>query len=205
MRGGPESKLLEAPEATRAMLERVHDPAHVEAIERFCESGGGMIDMDTVATDASWEAALRAAGAAVEGAERVLAGEAGFAFSAMRPPGHHAESDRSMGFCLFNAAAVAAAHAIAACDAERVLILDWDVHHGNGTAEIFDRSADVLYASIHQSPLYPGTGAASEIGTGPGEGFTVNLPGAAGVRRRRSSSASSSAGSRRSRARSGPG
>ena len=174
--GWPGVELLEAPEASRPMLERVHDRAHVDEIERFCAAGGGMIDMDTVATDASWEAALRAAGAAVEGAERLLAGDARFAFSAMRPPGHHAESNRAMGFCLFNSAAVAAAHAVAECGAERVLVLDWDVHHGNGTAEIFDASAEVLYASIHQSPLYPGTGDAREIGVGEGEGYTVNLP-----------------------------
>jgi len=174
--GWPGLELRDAPLASRAMLERVHDPAHIERIERFCDAGGGMIDADTIATDASWEAALRAAGGAAEGAERVLAGEADFAFCAMRPPGHHAESDRAMGFCLFNSAAVAAAHAIAECDAERVLILDWDVHHGNGTAEIFDARSDVIYSSIHQSPLYPGTGAAREIGSGAGEGYTLNLP-----------------------------
>ena len=174
--GWPGLELLEAPEASRPMLERVHDPAHVDEIERFCAAGGGMIDMDTVATDASWEAALRAAGAAAEGAERLLSGEARFAFSAMRPPGHHAESDRAMGFCLFNSAAVAAAHAVAECGAERVLVLGWDGHHGNGTAEIFEGSGEVLYASIHQSPLYPGTGEARETGVGEGRGFTVNLP-----------------------------
>lgn len=174
--GWPGVELVDAPLATREMLERVHDPAHVARIERFCEGGGGMIDADTVATDASWEASLRGAGAVAEGAERLLSGESDFGFSVMRPPGHHAESDRAMGFCLFNSAAVGAAHAIASCGAERVLILDWDVHHGNGTAEIFDASSEVLYASIHQSPLYPGTGMAGEIGTGPGEGYTVNLP-----------------------------
>ncbi|MDQ3102614.1 MAG: histone deacetylase [Actinomycetota bacterium] len=174
--GWPGLELIEAPLASREMLERVHDPTHVDRIERLCDAGGGMIDADTVATDASWEAAMRAAGAAASGAERLLAGEANFAFCAMRPPGHHAESDRAMGFCLFNSAAVGAAHAIATCGAGRVLILDWDVHHGNGTAEIFDARADVVYASIHQSPLYPGTGAAAEIGTAAGAGYTVNLP-----------------------------
>ncbi len=127
-------------------------------------------------TGDSWEAALRAAGAAATGAERLLAGESDFAFCGLRPPGHHAESDRSMGFCLFNNVAVGAAHAIAECGAERVLILDWDVHHGNGTAEIFEDRGDVLFISIHQSPLYPGTGMANEIGTGPGLGATMNLP-----------------------------
>jgi len=99
----------------------------------------------------------------------------------MRPPGHHAEHDRAMGFCLFNSVAVAARHAIDACGARRVLVLDWDVHHGNGTEEIFAGVSDVLYSSIHQSPLYPGTGAAEFTGTGAGEGYTVNLPVAAGA------------------------
>ena len=163
-------------QAKREWLERVHDPGHVARLERFCAEGGGAIDADTITVAASWEAALRGAGAAAEGAERLLAGEDTFAFCGHRPPGHHAESNRAMGFCLLNNAAVGAAHAIAECGAERVLILDWDVHHGNGTAEIFDASDEVLYASIHQSPLYPGTGYPSEIGTGAGEGYTVNLP-----------------------------
>lgn len=173
--------LAEAPIATRAAIERAHAPAYVERLERFCDAGGGMVDADTVATDATWEAAMRAAGAAVEGAERILAGDGDFAFCGLRPPGHHAESDRAMGFCFFNNAAVAAAHALDACGVERVLILDWDVHHGNGTAEIFDARDDVLYASIHQSPLYPGTGQISEIGSGQGEGMTINLPVPAGA------------------------
>ena len=179
--GWPGVDLIESPEATREMLERVHHPTHVARIEELCVAGGGMIDADTIATDTSWAATVRAAGGAAEGAQRLLAGQTDFAFSLHRPPGHHAESDRSMGFCLFNSAAVAAAHAVAECGADRVLILDWDVHHGNGTAEIFDSSAEVLYASIHQSPLYPGTGSASEIGSGAGEGLTVNLPVPAGA------------------------
>ncbi len=158
--GWPGLSRLESPPAEREWLERVHDADHLGRLERFCAEGGGAIDADTLVVEASWEAALRGAGAAAEGAERLLAGEDTFAFCAHRPPGHHAESDRAMGFCLFNNAAVAAAHAIATCGAERVLILDWDVHHGNGTAEIFDASDSVLYASIHQSPLYPGTGSA---------------------------------------------
>ncbi len=179
--GWPGLDVREAPAASREAIERVHDSAHYSRLERLCAEGGGMIDADTVATGPTWEAALRAAGAAVEGAERVLAGEDEFAFTGMRPPGHHAESNRAMGFCFFNNAAVAAAHAISECGIERALILDWDVHHGNGTAEIFDSRADVLYASIHQSPFYPGTGAAREIGSGAGEGFTLNLPVPAGA------------------------
>jgi acetoin utilization deacetylase AcuC-like enzyme len=140
-----------------------------------------MLDLDTAAVAESFEAALRGAGGAAAAAERLLAGDARGAFCGLRPPGHHAERDRAMGFCLFNNAAVAATHAIEACGAERVLVLDWDVHHGNGTEEIFADSAEVLYASIHQSPLYPGTGAAEYAGVGAGEGYTVNLPVPAGA------------------------
>jgi acetoin utilization deacetylase AcuC-like enzyme len=167
---------VEAPPATAEQLCRVHSPGHVASIEEISSRGGGMIDADTVASPKSFEAALHAAGGAALGAERLLRGDGGFAFCALRPPGHHAEPSRAMGFCLFNNAAVAAAHALATCGARRVLILDWDVHHGNGTEAIFAGSESVLYASIHQSPLYPGTGPADYIGEGPGEGFTVNLP-----------------------------
>ena len=166
---------VEAPAATREQLERVHGAAHVDTIEALSAKGGGMIDLDTVASEGSWEAALHAAGGAVHATERLM-GEGGFAFCGLRPPGHHAERDQAMGFCLFNNVAVAAAHAIAECGAERVLILDWDVHHGNGTEAIFYGSSEVLYSSIHQSPLYPGTGAATDFGSDEGEGYTVNLP-----------------------------
>ncbi|HSJ18435.1 MAG TPA: histone deacetylase [Solirubrobacterales bacterium] len=169
-------ELVEAPAATRDQLVRVHTPEHVGRIEEFCRNGGGMIDMDTVAVEASYEAALRAAGGALEAVERMLGGEERLAFCGLRPPGHHAETARAMGFCLFNNVAVAVAHAIEECGAERVLVLDWDVHHGNGTAEIFSASDRVVYTSIHQSPLYPGTGDADDLGTGAGEGYTVNLP-----------------------------
>lgn len=173
--GWPGVERVEPQPAPREWLERVHVPEHVDAVERAC-AGGIAIDAETIVVEASWDAALRAAGGAGEAAERLLSGEDRFAFCGLRPPGHHAESDRAMGFCLFNNVAVAASHAIAACGAERVLIVDWDVHHGNGTAEIFDRSEQVLFASIHQSPLYPGTGHPAEIGSGAGEGYTVNLP-----------------------------
>ncbi len=174
--GWPSLERAEPPPAEPAWLTRVHGAGLVDSVEQLCASGGGAIDHDTIVVEASWEAALRAAGAAAEGGRLLLAGEHDFVFCGLRPPGHHAESDRSMGFCLFNNAAVGAAHAIAECGAERVLILDWDVHHGNGTAEIFARRDDVLYASIHQSPLYPGTGAAADTGSGRGAGMTVNLP-----------------------------
>ncbi len=135
-----------------------------------------MIDVDTVASERSFEAALHAAGGAAHGAELLLAGDDRFAFCGLRPPGHHAEASRAMGFCLFNNVAVAAAHALAEGAVERVLILDWDVHHGNGTEAIFADSDRVLYASIHQWPLYPGTGSADYAGEADGEGYTVNLP-----------------------------
>jgi acetoin utilization deacetylase AcuC-like enzyme len=168
-------ELVEAPAATREQLQRVHTAAHVDSIEEISARGGGMIDLDTVASAGSWEAALHSAGGAVGATERLLA-NGGFAFCGLRPPGHHAERDRAMGFCLFNNVAVAAAHAIGTGGAERVLVLDWDVHHGNGTEAIFYPSSQVLYSSIHQSPLYPGTGGATDFGSGEGEGFTVNLP-----------------------------
>ncbi len=178
--GWPGLERREAPAATREQILRVHDEAHLDAIERFCAEGGGMVDMDTIASPGSFEAGMDAAGGAAAAAESLLGGDARGAFCGLRPPGHHAERDRAMGFCLFNNAAVAATHALAACGAERVLVLDWDVHHGNGTERIFAASPEVLYASIHQSPLYPGTGAAEYAGEGPGEGYTVNLPVPAG-------------------------
>jgi acetoin utilization deacetylase AcuC-like enzyme len=168
-------ELVEAPPATREQLERVHSASHVDSIQAISERGGGQIDLDTIASAASWEAALHAAGGALHATERLLSG-GGWAFCGLRPPGHHAERDRAMGFCLFNNVAVAAAHAVAELGIERVLVLDWDVHHGNGTEAIFYGSPLVLYSSIHQSPLYPGTGAGTDFGSGEGEGFTVNLP-----------------------------
>jgi acetoin utilization deacetylase AcuC-like enzyme len=166
----------EAPPATREALHAVHPERYVAAIEALCARGGGAIDADTVAMGATWEAAVRAAGGAVALVDALLGGEADTGVSALRPPGHHAEPERAMGFCFFGNAAVAARRATAAHGLERVLILDWDVHHGNGTQAAFEADADVLFVSVHQSPLYPGTGAASEMGRGAGKGFTVNLP-----------------------------
>jgi acetoin utilization deacetylase AcuC-like enzyme len=171
---------VEAPRAAEEQLIRVHDPEHVAAMAAFCASGGGMIDLDTVASAGSWEAALRAAGAACDAVDKLLAGEDVAAFCALRPPGHHAERGKAMGFCLVNHVAVAAEHARAR-GVERVLIFDWDVHHGNGTEAIFKASANVLYASIHGWPLYPGTGDIAYQGEGEGEGFTVNMPVPAGA------------------------
>jgi acetoin utilization deacetylase AcuC-like enzyme len=166
----------EAPAAPERWIELVHEPQQIAQVRRLAEAGGGQVDLDTVVGAASYRAALHAAGGACEMVGALLGGEVPFGFSALRPPGHHAEPDRAMGFCLFNSVAVAAELAIAELDARRVLILDWDVHHGNGTAAAFAARADVLYASIHQSGIYPGSGALEEVGTGEGEGHTLNLP-----------------------------
>jgi acetoin utilization deacetylase AcuC-like enzyme len=167
---------LSSPPVERSVLAAVHSEAHIAMIERMAAHGGGQVDADTVLSGGSFEAALHAAGGAVAMVDRLLVGSAPSGFSAHRPPGHHAEPARAMGFCLFNNIAVAARHALDAHGLERVLILDWDVHHGNGTNDIFHADPRVLFFSIHQSPLWPGTGPASDIGSGDGRGFTVNLP-----------------------------
>jgi acetoin utilization deacetylase AcuC-like enzyme len=175
-RGGLGWERRLSPAATPEQLERIHPPGHVAAIRRLCEGGGGRIDADTVVVPGSWEAALHGVGGAVAAAELVVSGAAPVAFSMHRPPGHHAEAAQSMGFCLFDNVAVAAQHALTELGLERVLILDWDVHHGNGTNDIFHATDEVLFVSIHESPLYPGTGSMHDTGAGPGEGYTVNLP-----------------------------
>ena len=165
-----------SPAIDRALLETVHPAEYVASIERACAKGGGFLDLDTVVSSDSFEAALHAAGGAVHMVERLLDGTAPYGFSAHRPPGHHATRARAMGFCLFNNVAVAARYALDARGLERVMILDWDVHHGNGTNDIFHESDEVLFVSVHQHPLYPGTGPAGDVGSGKGRGFTVNLP-----------------------------
>ena len=148
----------------------------MHGVREVSEAGGGAFDPDTVASAGSWRAALHAAGGACALADALMAREAPLGFSGLRPPGHHAEPARAMGFCLFNNVAVAAQHALDALGVERVFVLDWDVHHGNGTNDIFHSSPSVLFASIHQSPHYPGTGELSDAGSGEGEGFSLNLP-----------------------------
>jgi acetoin utilization deacetylase AcuC-like enzyme len=165
-----------APFAAREALLAVHPESHVAAIEQLCASGGGAIDADTYALEATWDAALAAAGGAAALVDALLGGEADFGVSALRPPGHHAERARAMGFCFFNNVAVAARRALSAHGLERVMIVDWDVHHGNGTNDIFHADPQVLFLSIHEWPLYPGTGPASDAGSGAGEGYTVNVP-----------------------------
>ena len=167
---------VSSPVVDRAVLEAVHASRHVEAIERLAARGGARIDADTVVSPGSFVAALHACGGAVALVDRLLSGTAPTGVSLHRPPGHHAEAAQAMGFCLFNNIAVAARHALDAHGSERVMIVDWDVHHGNGTNDIFHADPRVLFCSIHQSPLYPGTGPASDVGSGDGVGFTVNLP-----------------------------
>ena len=160
-------------------LALVHDRVYIESIEQFCAMGGGQLDADTSAAPGSWTTARRSAGAVVQAIDALRAGECDLAFAAGRPPGHHAVPDRAMGFCLFNNAAVGAAKLAAA--GERVAIVDWDVHHGNGTQDIFYDDPNVLYVSTHEFPLYPGTGHMHEIGAGAGIGTNVNLTFPAGT------------------------
>jgi acetoin utilization deacetylase AcuC-like enzyme len=177
---GSAAEVVEAPTAPVEALARVHDGAYLAAMERYCAAGGGQLDPDTIVNDCSFEAALRASGAAMAAVDAVLAGEIVSGFTCGRPPGHHAEPAIPMGFCIVNHVAVAAAHA-RACGVERVAVLDWDAHHGNGTQAMFWTDPSVLYVSLHQFPFYPGTGAASERGEGEGAGATVNVPLRAGT------------------------
>ncbi|MFO7278845.1 MAG: histone deacetylase [Thermoanaerobacterales bacterium] len=164
-----------APEpATTADLERVHDPGYVGALERFCRTGGGHLDADTPCRPRSWDAALLAAGAGLTAVRRLEAGEGDAAFCAVRPPGHHARPAQAMGFCLLNNVAITAA--ALAERGERVVVVDYDAHHGNGTQDAFYDDPRVTYVSLHQSPLYPGTGALLETGQGAGLGHNVNVP-----------------------------
>ncbi|MBS1680010.1 MAG: histone deacetylase [Actinobacteria bacterium] len=165
-----------APAARTDELELVHTHRHVAAIRELSEAGGGAIDVETYDGPDSYRAAAHAAGGAAAMARALLAGEARAGFCAVRPPGHHAEPERAMGFCLFDSVAVAAAVAVAELGTSRILILDWDVHHGNGTEAIFRERDDVLLITIQQELIWPGTGVAGNVGTGAGEGFTINLP-----------------------------
>jgi acetoin utilization deacetylase AcuC-like enzyme len=167
---------MEAPAASEAELELVHAPDHVRSIRELCAAGGGPIDADTAVGEASYQAALHAAGGACAMVRALVEGRAEAGFCGVRPSGHHAERERAMGFCLFNNVAVAAELAIRELGLARVLVIDWDVHHGNGTAEIFRRRSDVLVAGIHQSGLFPGTGPLSDAGSGDGLGYTINIP-----------------------------
>jgi acetoin utilization deacetylase AcuC-like enzyme len=162
-------------------LERVHDPRYIEQVRRVAERGGGHLDMDTYVRSASYDAALMAAGGLVEATHAVLDGELDNAFALVRPPGHHALRARGMGFCLLNNVAVAARYALAEHGLDRVLIVDFDVHHGNGTQDEFEADPAVMYISTHQYPHYPGTGYWDETGIGAGKGSIINVPLSGGV------------------------
>lgn len=171
---GGDAIYLPATPARREELLRVHSDAYLVALERFCAAGGGDLDEDTFARADSYDAALKAAGASLAAIEALEERGEGVAFVPVRPPGHHAGVARAMGFCLLNNVAIAAAALVAR--GQRVLVVDWDVHHGNGTQDIFWDEPNVLYVSTHQSPLYPGTGAADEVGGAHALGLTVNVP-----------------------------
>ncbi len=162
--------------ASREQLLRVHSENYIDSVEAFADQGGGRIEQDTIVSPESYRVATLAAGAATDAVRRVLAGEAKTAFCAIRPPGHHALASQAMGFCLLNHVAIAARAACQEYGVDRVLIVDWDVHHGNGTQAIFWEDPRVGFFSIHRWPFYPGTGGASETGSGQGLGTTLNVP-----------------------------
>lgn len=167
---------LETAPASFQDLERVHFETYLDELRRVSDRGGGELDRDTYATGSSWEVVREAAGGVLGVTDAVVEGRTEAGFGLVRPPGHHAKPDSAMGFCLVNHVALAAVRTLEHHGADRVMIVDVDVHHGNGTQEMFYQDADVLYASVHQSPLFPGTGSADEIGVGPGEWRTVNVP-----------------------------
>ena len=170
------AEFLEALPTTQETLKSVHAPAYVDRVARMAASGGGWLDADTVVSPDSMGAALRAAGAAIDAAAAVAGGRLTNAFVAVRPPGHHATSQRGMGFCLFNNVALAAHHLLSEGLARRIAVVDFDVHHGNGTQDIFYEEPAVLAFSTHQMPLYPGSGRYTEVGSEAGRGYTVNVP-----------------------------
>jgi acetoin utilization deacetylase AcuC-like enzyme len=167
---------LDIEPAQLRQIEEIHSRTYIDSVKRLCESGGGHLDGDTPVSARSYEVALLAAGGAISAARAVAAGELDNAFCAVRPPGHHAERDHGMGFCVFNNVAVAARYLQKEQGLAKIAVLDWDVHHGNGTQWAFYDDPTVLYASVHQYPFYPGTGAASQTGEGAGVGYTLNVP-----------------------------
>ncbi|MBN1529817.1 MAG: histone deacetylase [Thermoleophilaceae bacterium] len=170
----------EAPRAEKEQLLAVHPQEHVDRVRRLSEAAGAF-DLDTPLSHGSYEAALRSAGGACALVEALVSGGERAGFSALRPPGHHCEREQAMGFCLFANVSVAARHALDSLGVSRVLVLDWDVHHGNGTNAMFHDSREVLFASIHQYPFYPGTGPLEDVGSGDGTGHSLNLPVPAGA------------------------
>ncbi len=168
--------MIEPEKATIEDIALIHDRTYIESIKKACESNARSLDMDTYIVPESYEVALRSAGGALRALDEIMEGEHRKAFSIGRPPGHHAERDRAMGFCLFNNIAIAAQAAIERYGMRRIAIIDWDVHHGNGTQNSFEEDERILFFSVHQSPAYPGTGSIREAGRERGEGYTINVP-----------------------------
>jgi len=172
---------IEPRKAEDEWITLVHTPSYVASLKRHAPTSGRVsLDPDTFMSPASLDAAYLAAGGALAGVDAIMAGQVDHVFCAVRPPGHHAEAGRAMGFCLFNNVAIAAHYAQKKYGLSRILIVDWDVHHGNGTQHSFEDDPSVLFFSTHQYPHYPGTGRADERGRGPGEGYTINVPMKAG-------------------------
>ncbi|MEE9253089.1 MAG: histone deacetylase [Thermodesulfobacteriota bacterium] len=167
---------IEPRDATEKEITLVHQPIHYRRMEATKGKPRVFLDSDTSTCPISFDAALRAAGGMVTAVDAVMAGDIDIGFPLVRPPGHHAETDRAMGFCLFNNVAVGAAHAVKNHDLDRILIVDWDLHHGNGTEHMFNNRRDILYFSTHQHPYYPGTGAFTDVGFDRGAGYTINVP-----------------------------
>lgn len=173
---GSWTRLINPVPATEDIITLVHEPAYLRSLQEACRSGVRQLDMDTYIVPQSYDVALLAAGGAVTGLDALFGGGFRKVFALVRPPGHHAERNRAMGFCLLNNIAIAARAAQKRYSVERLAIIDWDVHHGNGTQHCFEEDPAVLFVSTHQSPAYPGTGRSSEVGRGKGEGYTVNIP-----------------------------
>jgi acetoin utilization deacetylase AcuC-like enzyme len=171
---------IPARKASQAEITLVHRPDYIARIDEYCRHGGGWWDADTFMSSGSYNAALYAAGGTIAAVESVLKGDVSCVYALVRPPGHHATAGQAMGFCLFNNIAIAAAYALKSLGMKRVLIIDFDVHHGNGTQEAFLHNPYVLYISAHQHPLFPGTGHISETGKGMAEGTSINIPMPAG-------------------------
>lgn len=162
--------------ATEEEISLVHPITYIRAIKQIADTGGGWLDSDTAVSRASYDAAIHAAGAPLTAIDLIMKGEAKNAFCLVRPPGHHATPTRGMGFCLFNNVAIAAKYLQWKCRLEKICIVDWDVHHGNGTQDAFYNDPTVLYFSMHRYPFYPGSGRGEEDGQGKGKGFTINIP-----------------------------
>jgi len=169
--------------AERNEIELVHSASHYRNVKKACREAPGMLDPDTYVSQGSWEAALKAAGSVLDAVKKVSAGIVDRVFCLVRPPGHHATRERAMGFCLFNNIAIGTRYAVDVLGRERIAILDWDVHHGNGTQEAFYADPRVLYVSLHRYPFFPGTGSSDERGYGEGEGSNLNIPLDAGTTR----------------------